>query len=68
MTKSASQTVPILPPASSRQLRGAITHLLVESGNSDTTLPVRGVKMPARGTEGRGSIVAKRRAVMARTG
>jgi len=67
MTKSASQTVPILPPASSRQLRGATTHLLVESGNSDTTLPGRGAKMPARGTEGRGNIVAKCRAVMERT-
>ena len=35
MSKSVSQTVPILPPASSRQLPGASTHLIVESGNSD---------------------------------
>ena len=56
------------PPASSRQLRGAITHLIAESGNSDTAQPVKGAKMPARGTEGRGNIVAKCRAVMGRTG
>jgi len=55
------------PPASSRQLQGAITHLFVESGNSDTTLPARDAKMPACGTEGRGSIVVKCRSVMGRT-
>ena len=68
MSKSVSQTVPILPPASSRQLRGASTHLNVESGNSTTTLPARDAKMPACGLEGRGDIIAKCRTVMGRTG
>ena len=34
----------IFSAASSRQRRGASTHLLVESGNSDTTLPASGAK------------------------
>ena len=67
MSKSACADGSHYPPASSRQLRGAITHLFVESGNSDTTLPARDAKMPACGTEGRGSIVVKCRTVMGRT-
>ena len=56
------------PPASRRQRAGAPTHLLVESGNSATTVPARGAKMPAGGTEGSGSRVVKCRTVMGRTG
>src|SRR2546430_12452323 len=47
---------------------GALSHLATEVGNSATARPARGARMPARGTEGRGGVVAKGRAVMARTG
>ena len=54
--------------ALSRQLRVARTSLLLELGNSHAAFPTLwGAKMPARGREGGGSVVAKRLAVMART-
>ena len=68
MSKSACADGFHDPPASRRQRAGAPTHLLVESGNSATTVPARGAKMPARGTEGSGSRVVKCRTVMGRTG
>jgi hypothetical protein len=48
---------------------GLLSALALELGNSHTASPTSwGAKMPARGREGGGGVVAKRWAVMAQTG
>ena len=47
---------------------GSREHVHTELGNSDTVSPrLWGARMPARGTEGGGSVIAKCHAVMAWT-
>ena len=59
----------LIRSALSRQLRVARTSLLTELGNSNAVAPRQwDAKMPAYGREDGGGVVAKRLAVMARTG
>ncbi len=46
----------------------SLSSLSLELRNSETAQPDRGAKMPARRTEGGGSVVIEGRAAMARTG